>query len=88
MNSQPPRKRNASAKGGIHHTDKPQTTNTGSSMQIDVSLEERHALICKAAYLRAEQRGFAPGSELEDWIAAEAEIDELFRNVRLEQRTS
>ena len=28
-----------------------------------------------AAYLRAEQRGFVPGHELEDWLAAEAEID-------------
>jgi Protein of unknown function (DUF2934) len=35
---------------------------------------EREARIAKAAYLRAEQRGFAPGHELEDWIMAEREI--------------
>ena len=31
--------------------------------------------ISKAAYRRAEQRNFAPGRELEDWLAAEREID-------------
>jgi len=27
-----------------------------------------------AAYLRAERRGFTPGYEIEDWLAAEAEV--------------
>lgn len=40
-----------------------------------VSADERHQLIAVAAYLRAEQRGFAPGGELEDWVVAEREID-------------
>jgi hypothetical protein len=39
--------------------------------------EERHQLIARAAYLRAEQRGFSPGSELEDCLTAENEIDEM-----------
>ena len=29
-----------------------------------------------AAYLRAERRGFEPGYELEDWLAAEREVAE------------
>ena len=33
--------------------------------------EERVRLV---AYLRAERRGFARGYELEDWLAAEAEV--------------
>jgi hypothetical protein len=37
--------------------------------------EERRALIAQAAYLRAEKRGFSPGQELDDWLAAESEID-------------
>jgi hypothetical protein len=37
--------------------------------------EKRHALICEAAYFRAERRGFCPGQELDDWLAAESEID-------------
>jgi hypothetical protein len=27
-----------------------------------------------AAYFRAEKRGFTPGREMDDWIAAEAEV--------------
>ena len=43
--------------------------------QTGVTAEERYQLICTAAYLRAERRGFVPGSELEDWLAAEAELE-------------
>ena len=35
----------------------------------------RQGMIAEAAYLRAMQRGFEPGHELEDWYAAENEID-------------
>jgi hypothetical protein len=35
----------------------------------------REALIATAAYYRAEKRGFAPGYEQEDWLAAEREVD-------------
>ncbi len=31
--------------------------------------------IAELAYLKAEARGFSPGHELEDWLAAEAEIN-------------
>ncbi len=41
-----------------------------------VSEAERRAMIAKAAYFRAESRGFAPGHEVEDWVAAEAEVDQ------------
>lgn len=37
--------------------------------------EQRAALIAEAAYFRAEKRGFGPGHETEDWLAAEAEVD-------------
>jgi hypothetical protein len=40
-----------------------------------VSEEERRAMIARAAYFRAEKRNFAPGHELEDWAAAEEEVD-------------
>lgn len=39
--------------------------------------EARHAMISEAAYLRAEKRGFVAGFELDDWLAAEKEIDAL-----------
>jgi len=35
---------------------------------------ERQMLIARAAYIRAEKRGFAPGGELQDWLEAEAEV--------------
>lgn len=42
-----------------------------SAPSSDESLRQR---IAEAAYFHAEQRGFAPGHELDDWLAAEAEI--------------
>ena len=41
---------------------------------------ERRRRIQERAYARAEQRGFAPGRELDDWLAAEAEENALGRN--------
>jgi hypothetical protein len=35
---------------------------------------EREDMIRTAAYFRARNRGFSPGYEWEDWLAAEAEI--------------
>lgn len=49
---------------------------TGEAKPIDA--EQRRAMIAQAAYFRAEKRGFAPGAELQDWLAAEAEIDRQF----------
>ena len=40
-----------------------------------VDPQQRAALIAQAAYFRALNRGFVPGSEMEDWLAAEAEVD-------------
>ncbi len=39
------------------------------------SRDERQALIAREAYLRAEKRGFRGGDPLDDWLAAEAEVD-------------
>jgi hypothetical protein len=51
------------------------TTITPTS--VDVSDDARRAMISAAAYLRAEQRGFSSGYELEDWLIAEREVDAL-----------
>ncbi|HTW75271.1 MAG TPA: DUF2934 domain-containing protein [Steroidobacteraceae bacterium] len=37
--------------------------------------EHRRQIIAQAAYFRSQRRGFTPGHELEDWLAAEAEVD-------------
>jgi hypothetical protein len=41
----------------------------------DVEPETRHDMIARAAYLHAQERGFAAGHELDDWLSAEAEVD-------------
>jgi len=47
--------------------------------RMALTREGRRALIAEKAYLRAERRGFAPGHESEDWLAAEAEVDALLK---------
>ena len=43
-------------------------------------VEDRHAMIADVAFFISESRGFVPGYELEDWLAAEREIgQEIFR---------
>jgi hypothetical protein len=40
-----------------------------------VGAKSRDELVAEAAYLRAAARGFEPGHELEDWLAAEKMVD-------------
>lgn len=47
----------------------------------EVDPELRHEMIATAAYFIAEQRGFVPGHEAQDWYAAEAAIDKELRHV-------
>ncbi len=47
--------------------------------RLALTPEARRAMISEGAYLRAERRGFAPGHETEDWLAAEAEVDVLLK---------
>jgi hypothetical protein len=64
----------APAKGGA----KPKATkSTATSAKMQVSEDTRRAMIAESAYLRAERRGFASGGEVEDWIAAEQEVNAL-----------
>ena len=68
-------------------TSKPVATKISTSKQVvaapvakaSVTPEERYKMIAAAAYSKAEQRGFASGYALNDWIAAEKEIDALHR---------
>jgi hypothetical protein len=47
-----------------------------SDSRTALTAEERYTLVARAAYLRAEARGFEPGHALDDWLAAEAELVE------------
>ena len=42
-----------------------------------LSKDERRNMIERAAYLRAERRGFAGGTPEQDWLEAESEIDRM-----------
>ena len=42
---------------------------------VENEREQRWQRIAHAAYLRAKERGFAPGHELEDWPEAERKVD-------------
>lgn len=52
------------------------TPTSAPAMTPFVGPEQRAMMIAEAAYYRAECRGFAPGHEYEDWLAAEAEVDQ------------
>lgn len=71
-------------------TEKPKSGSARTSKRADASARSpqqggeapsatRHEMIATAAYLRAEQRGFCGGDSLDDWLAAEAEVDERLR---------
>ena len=48
-------------------------------VRVALTAEARRAMIAESAYLRAERRGFTPGHETQDWLAAEAEVDALLK---------
>ncbi|HEY6865324.1 MAG TPA: DUF2934 domain-containing protein [Burkholderiales bacterium] len=66
----PPRKVREAARPGA----KPEAPRAEGDGIARLSEDELNAMISRAAYLRAERRGFEPGHEVEDWLAAEAEI--------------
>ena len=47
-------------------------------IKIQIGPEERARLIADAAYFKAQKRGFEGGDPVEDWLAAEREIDAKF----------
>lgn len=63
--SQPKPPPKSPAKSQLHRT-------SGAAL---IDPQRRRALIAEAAYFRAERRGFAPGHEAQDWLAAEIEVD-------------
>ena len=50
------------------------TNNPNHTMQDEAS--QRWRCTALAAFYRAEARGFAPGGELDDWLAAEQALNE------------
>jgi hypothetical protein len=48
----------------------------------------RHALVARGAHVCAEQRGFVPEDELDDWLTAEVKIAASDRDDELVATTS
>ena len=65
--AKPPASRSTVAAGS------PQSASSPGAGRVSAQLREM--MIREAAYFRAEHRAFAPGMDLEDWFAAEREID-------------
>ena len=60
--------------------DKPRSPGKPNSHAIarpTLESETRTKLVREAAYFRAERRGFGPGGEIEDWVAAERQVDQM-----------
>jgi hypothetical protein len=57
------------------------------SARLTVALdpERRRQMVAEAAYFYAEHRGFEPGHEVEDWLAAESQIDAALRLASLDR---
>jgi hypothetical protein len=54
---------------------------------LEVSPEERREMVAVAAYYLAERRGFPGAGALDDWIAAEHQIDQMLERMRNEGAT-
>lgn len=50
------------------------------SKTLDISSKERWRMISIAAYHKAEKRNFTPGHELQDWVEAEQELNQLLKD--------
>jgi hypothetical protein len=62
------------------------TTPTATSHRIldahlraHIDPDKRRSMVAEAAYFFAEHRGFEPGYEINDWLAAEDQIDAALR---------
>jgi len=53
---------------------------TSSKSTPQISDNERMRMVSEAAYYMAEHRGFTPGDELSDWLAAEQQINTQVRH--------
>lgn len=59
------------------------TKPAGPARKPAITPEQRANYVEVAAYYIAERRGFAPGDVVQDWVAAEAEIDRLIGEGRI-----
>ncbi len=71
---------------GVDTKAKPAKTKIATKVQpamLPISSEHRHHHIELAAFYIAERRSFSGGNTLEDWLQAEAEIDQLLQQGKI-----
>ena len=73
--SRPPRSAPATAGADLASRTRPASTADASAPAV--SPDDRDRWVEVAAYYIAQRRGFAEGSPLEDWLAAEREFERL-----------
>lgn len=66
------------------------TVNTNHNLETETPLSDSllkddnlYQMISEAAYYRAEDRDFEPGSEINDWLEAELEIKSLYGEFKI-----
>lgn len=52
--------------------------------RIEVSPEERYRMIAKEAYVRSKRHGFEANRLAQDWMEAEADVDDMLRGNQIE----
>jgi hypothetical protein len=70
-----PRRSKKRASGAAPPDSLRSNSDSGAGANI-IDTVHREDMIRQAAYFRAEQRGFTPGHELQDWLVAEQQIDQ------------
>jgi hypothetical protein len=63
----------------------PQVQAEEVALSTDPVVDDPESHIAVTAYLMAERRGFEPGFELDDWLAAKAELQRNGDHRRTEQ---
>ena len=58
-------------------TKKP-TRKRPTKRNVIITNEQRRQMVAEAAYYLSEQRGFAGGDAMQDWLEAEARIDHTY----------
>jgi hypothetical protein len=61
-------------------------TDPTAAVQPRVTPEERRRMVAEAAYFRALDRGFQGGDPVDDWLAAEREINRLLPSAQQQKR--
>ena len=59
----------------MHAQRSPTNSQAVGPQTVSLDDEQRHRMIEVAAYIIAERHGFCQGTELDDWLAAEAEVE-------------